>query len=213
MAGYKIFQKPTYQELVTTLAEIGITLSYADFNYTITFSDDESASFQMDGATGAYLINRWIFADDDSHTFILLDSGGAPESSGVTPLSTATNFYVLAFIAEKDDGTLYSNNGFDHSGTYRAKIPSTMLNMPNLVTSRVSNNDPSLTELKLVHLAGNFYFASNDESASNYIYHIFKHAYVNYHRWFPFGTIISGANDETYMGWGWILFRLGATNS
>lgn len=212
MAGYRIFYKPTYQEIRDTLLEIGISLSYGDDIYTVTFSDNKSASFTMPGEIGAYFTNKWIFADDGSHTFMLHDSNQAPEDTDVTPDGTDDGFRLRAFIAEKEDGTLYSNNGFDGGSTLSSRYLYTMLNVPILDTSRLSNNDPGLTELKLVPLAGNFYFGSVQNIQPLYEYYIFKHAYVNYHRWFPFGTLIRGANGETYMGWGWILFRLGANS-
>lgn len=212
MAGYRIFHKPTYQKVKDTLAEIGITLSNSAATYTVTFSDNKYTSFYAPSTTGATVCDRWIFADDDSHTFVVLNDDGAPETSDVTPSSTTSAFGLQVFIAVKEDGTLYSNNGLDGSESIETHYFNNTLNMPDLNTSRVSNNDPALTELKLVPLAGNFYFANKSGTERPFEYYIFKHVYVNYRRWFPFGTIIRGANGETFMGWGWILFRLGANS-
>ncbi len=213
MAGYKVFYKSSYQEICDTLLEIGISLSYDDGIYTVTFSDSKSASFYLTGEIGAYLTDRWIFADDGSHTFIAFDGSGNPAGSGVTPYTTPSTFRLRVFIAEQDDGNIYSNNGFDGGSTLTSRALSAIANFPEMDAARLSNNDPALTELKLLPLVGNFYFANVSGSTVNINdYRMFKHAYVNYRRWFPLGTVIRGANGETYMGWGWILFRLGANS-
>ena len=213
MAGYKILVPSNYNDLVTALDEIGITLSKEDTIYTITFSDNKAASFNM--PSDSHLAGYWIFADDDSHTYIEFNSNAAPASAGVTPPTSDTTFKLRVFIAEKEDGTLYSNNGFDTAADFSNRYFLDQVNVPNLDSSRLNNNDPNLTELKLVPLAGNFYYANTsgaDRIRGFYSFYIFKHAYVNYNRWFSFGSIIRGANGESYMGWGWFLFRLGANS-
>ena len=197
---YKFFKPSGFEDAVEKLNEIGITLTADDTNgetqHHITFPDGITVDFRCD--IGFWV--RWIFADANYHTFLMCNGTSTTTAATLDNTSTSSNQFLVCVLDEV--GGIYCNGGAYSTTSHYLRD---LCNTSSLNASQ--HNDPSMTQLTLVPLVGNFY--SETVSGDATTRHFFSHAFINYQRWFVFGDIISTSDGKRYLGCGWFLFEIG----
>ena len=195
---YVIFNAQNDWEIAKSkLAEIDITLTNNDGVFTIVFPDGLSTTFRT---------TYWNLGVADASTDLLIVSPSSNASSIYTKTSSTEGgvSFAYVFIAKTAEDTLWCNGGF--AGVSTGTPLTELCNFSALDKNNSVHHNASLQNLDLVNFVGRPYV--NGDYLYNKQVAVFKHCYVNYQRWFEFGTLIVDSNGNEYIADGWVLCRV-----